>query len=131
MAMTETLGELTSKIKIHSGPMSVNDALRKPRLVRKQLEVPLAMQGNDPLLVGRDDALANLVIRDAFISRTHAAIVQEDGEYYLQDLHSKNGTFLNGERLPTGEKSPEPLRDGDRIGFNIVEFKFVVPKERI
>lgn len=124
------LGELTSKIKLHASPgyMSVNEALNEPRLVRKQLEVPLAMRGRDPLLVGRDESLANLIIKDAFISRTHAAIFKEDGGYFLQDLHSKNGTFLNGQKLDSGERSSRPLENGDKIGFNIVEFEFVVPE---
>lgn len=125
------LGELTSKIKLHAppGPMSVNEALSHPRLVRKEFEVPLVMRGRDPLLVGRDESLANLVIKDGYISRTHAAIFQEDGHFYVQDLHSKNGTFLNGERLASGERSGRPLANGDRIGFNIVEFEFVIPEE--
>lgn len=131
LPLTAMLGELTSKIKLHSSSMTVGEALRHPRLVRKQLEVPLVMRGNDPLLVGRDEGVANLVIKDDFISRTHAAIVQEDGQYFLQDLNSKNGTYLNGERLEPGEKSAQPLQDGDCIGFNIVEFQFVVPKEKV
>ena len=40
--------------------------------------VPLVIRGNAPLLIGRDDRLVTLVINDPFISRTHAAIVQED-----------------------------------------------------
>jgi len=126
------LGELTSKIKLHGdpGPISVTDALQKPRLVRKQLEVPLLMQGREPLLVGRDESLANLVIKDGYISRSHAAIFQEDGGFYVQDLNSKNGTFLNDERLAAGERSSRPLQNGDRIRFNIVEFLFVIPAEK-
>ena len=125
------LGELTSKIKLHAppGPMSVTEALNHPRLVRKEFEVPLVMRGRDPLLVGRDESLANLVIKDGYISRTHAAIFQEDGKYFVQDLHSKNGTFLNGEKLDSGQRSFRPLENGDRIGFNIVEFEFVIPED--
>ncbi len=123
------LGELTSKIKLHTGPgsMSVTEALSLPRLVRKQLEVPLILRGSDPLLVGRDETLANLVIKDGYISRTHAAIFRESDGFFLQDLNSKNGTYLNDERLESGARFPRPLQDGDRIRFNIVEFHFVVP----
>lgn len=126
------LGELTSKIKLHAAPqpMSVADALNTPRLVRKQMEVPLAMQGREPLLIGRDESLANLIIKDTFISRAHAAVFREEnGDYFVQDLNSKNGTFLNDERLGAGEKSSRPLQNGDRIRFNIVEFYFIVPEE--
>lgn len=123
------LGEVTSKIKLKAtlGPISVEEALHEPRLVRKQLEVPLLLRDAGPLLVGRDENMVNLVIRDSFISRTHAAIIKESGKFYVQDLNSKNGTFLNGVKLESGQISPRPLENGDKIGFNIVEFVFVVP----
>lgn len=125
------LGELTSKIKLHQRPMSVNEALRSARLVRKNFEVPLVFRGNGPLLIGRDERLVTLVINDAFISRTHAAIIQEDEDFYVQDLNSKNGTFLNGERLPPGQRSAQPLKHGDRLRFNTVEFEFIIPEESV
>ena len=121
------LEAVTSKIKLHQRPMSVNDALKSARLVRKSLEVPLVFSGTGPLLVGRDDRMVSLVINDPFISRTHAAIIQEKEDYYVQDLNSKNGTFLNDERLSSGQRSPRPLKHGDRIRFNMVEFQFVGP----
>jgi pSer/pThr/pTyr-binding forkhead associated (FHA) protein len=122
------MGELTSRIKLHSHPMSVNEVLKSARLVRKTFEVPLVFRGNSPLLIGRDDRLVTLVINDPFISRTHAAIVYEDDQFYLQDLYSKNGTYLNDQRLSSGERSEQPLKDGDRVRFNHVEFVFVEPE---
>ena len=107
--------------------MSVNEAIQSARLVRKNLEVPLVFRGNSPLLVGRDERLATLVINDPFISRTHAAICQEEDHYFLQDLNSKNGTYLNEERLQPGERSARALQHGDKIRFNVVEFEFIVP----
>ena len=124
------LGELTSKIKLHQRPMSVNEAIQSARLVRKNLEVPLVFRGSSPLLVGRDERLATLVINDPFISRTHAAICQQDDDYFLQDLNSKNGTFLNGERLAAGERSARPLQHGDKIRFNMVDFEFLDPESK-
>jgi len=125
------LGELTSKIKLHQRPMSVNEALRSARLVRKNFEVPLVFRSDGPLLIGRDERLVTLVINDAFISRTHAAILREDEDFYVQDLNSKNGTFLNDERLPPGARSARPLKHGDRIRFNMVEFEFIIPDESV
>ncbi|MCP5468391.1 MAG: FHA domain-containing protein [Deltaproteobacteria bacterium] len=126
-----TIGELTSRIKVHAGPMTATEVLRLPRLVRKELEVPIITHGYDPLLVGRDENLARLVIDDTFISRTHAVIEMENGKFYLKDLHSKNGTYLNEKKLRPGERSPQPLRNGDRIRFNIVEFEFVSPENNL
>jgi adenylate cyclase len=48
------------------------------------------------------------------VSRQHALVQRmENGEYYLFDLGSRNGTFLNGARVTI----PVPLNDGDRISL--------------
>jgi hypothetical protein len=53
----------------------------------------------------------DIVIADRWISRHHARIVRQGLRYTIEDLGSKNGTFVNGQRL-TG---PQELEDGDRI----------------
>jgi len=51
---------------------------------------------------------------EAKVSRRHARITFRDGKYFLEDLGSTNGTFVNrGRRLPPGQ--PQPLQDGDEI----------------
>jgi predicted component of type VI protein secretion system len=62
------------------------------------------------LLVGRD-VECDLVIPDRQVSRRHASITLEGEGYLLQDLNSKNGTFVNGQEV--GE--PHHLQDGDEI----------------
>lgn len=53
-----------------------------------------------------------LVIGDATVSKTHAMVIARGGVYSIVDLGSRNGTFVNGERV--GE-SAWPLRHGDKI----------------
>ena len=53
----------------------------------------------------------DVVIADRWISRHHALITRRGLRYVVKDLGSKNGTFVNGQRL-TG---PQELEDGDRI----------------
>lgn len=62
---------------------------------------------------------------DLGVSRVHASVVVDgQGEAWITDLASTNGTFLNGERLPA--KAPRRLRDGDRVRFGpTVLVKFV------
>ncbi len=63
------------------------------------------------------------------ISASHAQIEHRNGKFYLTDLRSRNGTYLNGEK----EKitSEVYLMDGDTITFDKYMFRFVVPdKER-
>jgi hypothetical protein len=51
---------------------------------------------------------------EAKVSRRHARITFNDGNYLLEDLGSTNGTFVNrGKRLPKGTR--QPLKDGDEI----------------
>ena len=45
------------------------------------------------------------------ISRRHATILQENGQYYLSDTGSSNSTFLNGMKVV----EDKTLRDGDVI----------------
>lgn len=54
---------------------------------------------------------AELRLDDDGISRNHARIRHEANHLWVEDLESRNGTFLNGERL----KQPMELRDGDKI----------------
>ena len=51
-----------------------------------------------PFLIGRSPE-NQLILRDSRISRTHATITREDGEYVLIDCDSRHGTFVNGERV--------------------------------
>ena len=60
--------------------------------------------------VGRDPAAA-LWIDSALVSRRHARIVVLDGHVTIEDLGSRNGTFVNGER----RTAAGPLKDGDEI----------------
>ena len=71
--------------------------------------------GLEPIRVGRS-ANAELRFhdaRDAVVSGHHAQIVFERGAYHLLDLGSRNGTWLNGQKL-TVKKA---LRSGDRVVF--------------
>ncbi len=62
------------------------------------------------LFIGRDDA-CDVVIPERQVSRRHACIRQEGEGFVLEDLGSKNGTFVNGHEL-TGS---HVLKDGDEI----------------
>lgn len=63
-----------------------------------------------PLIIGREES-CDLVIADRQVSRQHARIRLEADRYLLEDLGSKNGTFVNGQELP----GVYPLQDGDEI----------------
>ena len=54
------------------------------------------------------------------VSRQHARITNIEGNYYIEDLHSRNGTFVNG-RLLTGRQL---LKENDEIGICELSFDF-------
>jgi len=74
----------------------------------KQQAIPLV---TFPFTIGRR-ADKNLVITDPMASRDHAEIVQMGGEYYLLDLGSKHGTYVNGAQVKR-----QKLINNDRLQF--------------
>jgi two-component system response regulator AtoC len=66
------------------------------------LDVPLPDKGR--LVIGRGER-ADVRIEHSSVSREHAAVEVEAGEFFISDLGSKNGTKLRGERLDTGARA--------------------------
>ncbi len=64
-----------------------------------------------PFTIGRQGD-NQLVLRDNRASRNHARIFAENGEYFVEDLNSRHGVFVNGQRI-----SRHKLADSDRIDF--------------
>jgi sigma-B regulation protein RsbU (phosphoserine phosphatase) len=64
-----------------------------------------------PFLIGRN-AENHLVLRDNRISRSHARIVIENGKYIVENLKSRHGVWVNGERMDR-----HILANADRIEF--------------
>ncbi len=64
----------------------------------------------NPFIIGRGSE-CHLVLPERQVSRQHVLIIQQNSQYILQDLDSKNGTHLNGVQV----KGSAPLHDGDEI----------------
>jgi pSer/pThr/pTyr-binding forkhead associated (FHA) protein len=52
-----------------------------------------------PWVIGSMKNYCNTVLDDDLVSRIHLSIYRENEEYYIEDMNSTNGTFLNDERL--------------------------------
>jgi S1-C subfamily serine protease len=90
-------------------------------------EIPLDRAGN--LLIGRDDQAQVRFdpSRDDLVSKEHARIIQDAGETFrfsIVDLNSRNGTFVNGQRV----SGTAALSPGDRVqlGPGGPEFQFTI-----
>jgi hypothetical protein len=64
---------------------------------------------------------AEVVIRDSAVSGKHASLRYKDGKFYLTDLDSTNGTYLNDRPEPIAR---EELKDNDVIRLGEVSLKF-------
>jgi hypothetical protein len=65
------------------------------------------------LTLGRSSR-SHLVVGEATVSRHHARLIRRDGAWVLQDLASKNGTFVNGRRVGRCRVLP-----GDRVTLGV------------
>jgi DNA-binding winged helix-turn-helix (wHTH) protein len=91
-----------------------------PFLVSPHQEWPLAEGPND---VGRDRDCP-VSIDSAGVSRRHARIVVAGGAATVEDLGSKNGTFVNGQRV----NEATPIEDGSQIQVGSVTMRYRRPK---
>src|SRR5271165_5139916 len=73
-----------------------------------------------PFTVGRK-VDKDLVIADPRVSRDHAQIMQEGQDFFLVDLGSKHGTFVNGERIQR-----QKLDRGDRLEFGARDSAYIL-----
>ena len=81
-------------------------------------------------VVGSREGISDVVLNIEGVSRRHASIRKVEEDYYLLDLESKNGTFLNNVQVAAG--SELLLSPTDRVTFCDVEciFHLVHPAAR-
>ena len=88
-------------------------------LVDGERQIPLAEGEN---VLGREPFAGSFTATS--VSRRHARLTVAGSRAYLEDLGSKNGTFLRGRRVET----PEPVVDGDSIELGSVALVFRGPE---
>ncbi|MBS5927385.1 MAG: FHA domain-containing protein [Clostridium sp.] len=76
----------------------------------------------DEYIIGRLKQKVDYPIQNGTVGKIHAKINYIEKEFYITDLESKNGTYLNGERLNSLEKYK--LKDGDNVTFSNAPYIF-------
>ncbi len=76
--------------------------------------------GPGPILIGRAED-STLVLDDDYASTRHARLTQQGQEYFLEDLGSTNGTYLDRVRVTT--PTPVPIGVPIRIGRTVIELR--------
>ncbi len=99
----------------------------KKNAVGKLLYQGIGQEGSfeitgDTFLLGSRNEQADGHLISSEISRTHARITKTEGTYYIEDLNSRNGTFLNGELLSYKERYR--IQPGDHVRFAGEEYVF-------
>jgi ubiquitin-protein ligase len=95
----------------------LSETLPEAHLIIGQDQIPL---GFGITTIGRSpESIIQIV--DTSVSGNHAEILFEDAHFHLKDLHSTNGTSVNGERI-----SQVILGHGDEVSFGKVEAVYVL-----
>ena len=100
--------EVAAELEALTGPLKGNS-------------IPLS---EPEISIGREPS-NQISLLDASVSRRHCLIRQEDGQFKIQDLQSRNSTFVNG--VPVTERI---LDSGDEIKVGNSVLVFVLPDDR-
>jgi pSer/pThr/pTyr-binding forkhead associated (FHA) protein len=79
----------------------------------------IVLRADKDLTIGRDQS-NDLVLDNPAVSRNHARIYKTQWPFYIEDLNSANGTFLNGVKM----EFPMPLNNNDIITISKHEIVF-------
>lgn len=71
------------------------------------------------MIIGRSEA-SDIIIDDTYASQKHARVYRDNSMFFVEDLGSTNGTYVNGRKL----SYPMELRPGDRIKIGKTLFEF-------
>jgi pSer/pThr/pTyr-binding forkhead associated (FHA) protein len=91
----------------------------KSYLMLNQQQIPLVSK----ITLGRDSK-NSIVVADKMVSKFHAVIQKIKDDYYLKDLGSTNGTFVNSERAP--ENKYIKLQENDSIRVGRTDLSFMI-----
>ena len=96
-------------------PVPVLNVLEGP-LTGKTYEVTAA-----GLCIGREPT-CEIVVTDAGVSRQHARVLLHNGMVWVQDVGSRNGVFVNGNRVPDHKQ----IKAGDKVSVGINVFQLAM-----
>lgn len=80
---------------------------------------PKSFDIGDELIIGRGDK-CHVVLNDTYSSQIHARLFQKNGQLFIEDMGSTNGTYLNRRKVT----SPVPVGRGDRARIGKTELEF-------
>ena len=80
---------------------------------------------NKPVvIIGRMKSQVDYALRDSRIGRIHAEFISDNGQYYVKDNNSVNGTYINGSKQRITSNTLHQIQNGDRITLACIELQF-------
>jgi pSer/pThr/pTyr-binding forkhead associated (FHA) protein len=78
----------------------------------------VSLPARSKVVIGRGPG-CDLVVKDAKASRRHCQLTRKESDFVLEDLGSRNGTFVNGERIeaPVHLKPNQTFKVGDTVFY--------------
>ncbi|MGI8709964.1 MAG: FHA domain-containing protein FhaB/FipA [Acidimicrobiales bacterium] len=120
---TEIRGPKTVAPKPRQAARETRKVERKAAPVQLTIVEPEPLKGRryplaDEITVGRA-ARCQVTIDDTYASQVHARVFAREGQFFVEDLGSTNGTYLNRRKL----QGPQTMRRGDRlqVGNTVME----------
>jgi hypothetical protein len=74
-------------------------------------------------VIGRLKDQVDHVMDNKAVGKVHAVITEKDGEYYIKDLNSRNGTYINNTRIECNKEFP--VKNGDTITIANRDYMFI------
>jgi hypothetical protein len=97
-------------------------ALKVPALKRLGANPETIPISKWPFMIGRLSDQVDYCINNPAIGKLHAELIKKEDVYYITDMNTKNGSFVNGTRVEAGKELQ--IKDGDRILLANEEFMF-------
>ena len=104
-----------------TGLLSSQEEAHFPVLVRTLTEERIRVN-KQVFRLGKERSYVDYFVNNSAVSRSHADIITRGNRYYVNDLNSKNHTYINGQQLPV--KCEIELHNGDRLKLGNEEFIF-------
>ncbi|MGN0158808.1 MAG: DUF6382 domain-containing protein [Brotaphodocola sp.] len=114
--------ELWGESAVNTGNTSYLEYYENGNVIRIPLNHP------NGVVIGRLRSQADFIVTNARVGKVHAKFYEQDGQYYVVDINSKNGTFINGREQRIQSNIPYPLHDNDRIMLADSEFVIRCPQ---
>ena len=117
------LWQIARTITIHLGLQERSSRRRQAKevvIVRSDSQSGLEIPIDSVVVLGRSDQ-ADVILDDSYASEFHLRFSLDDGDLYVQDLGSTNGTYVNGRRIT----APMAVSRGDavQVGKSVMEVR--------